>query len=192
MPGAKWGWVAFIGAISVLFAASQQDQSSSIKVTQLLRQELKSTMTERDQLQGTLSQSQEQVSLLTEWSQQQELQLSFNQRDLKRAQQEIEKLRKDISSISQDRNQLQQSLAALHLERSQTRRSIDQLKQGLHQLLQQTEGVAASLSGPPTGYAQILFEEEQPRPLSLKAQAMPIKPMQSWVQYADEPLNEKQ
>jgi len=41
------GWVALIAAISVLFVASSQDQSSNNKMASLLRQELKSTHAER-------------------------------------------------------------------------------------------------------------------------------------------------
>jgi DNA repair exonuclease SbcCD ATPase subunit len=190
MPGAKWGWIAFIGAISVLFAASQQDPSASIKVTQLLRQELKSTLAERDHLQEILSQSQEEVTYLTEWTQQQELQLSFHQRDLKHSQEEINQLKKEVSRLNQEKNQLHQSLAAMQLERSQTRRNLEQLKQGLHQLLQQTEGVAASLAGPAPGHAQIHFEEEQPAAFSQPPS--PARLLQIWQQYADEPLNDKQ
>jgi len=52
-------------------------------------------------------------------------------------QAEKDKLRKELTSLSQDRNQLQQTVASLQVERSQTKRSVEQLKQGLQQLLSQ-------------------------------------------------------
>ncbi|HMP18110.1 MAG TPA: hypothetical protein PKD72_13885 [Gemmatales bacterium] len=160
MQGARWGWIAFIAAIGVLFAASSHDQDQNHKVTSLLRQELKKLSSERDASEGTLTAAWDLLQQgfsdreqLDELLQQQTLQL----RSLRA---ERDKLQKELSLLQLDRTQLQQTVASLQLERSQTKRSVEQLRQGLHQLLNQADNVAQVLSTPAPGFAKISFETE--------------------------------
>ena len=80
---------------------------------------------------------------------------------------------------------MQQTVASLQVERSQTKHSMEQLKQGLQQLLSQTDTVANSLAGPAPGFAQANFDET-PIPV------LPVqkKPASEGTYYADEPLND--
>lgn len=183
MNGARWGWIAFIGAIAVLFTASSYDQSSNNKAATLLRQELKTTLADRDQLRDEQQQilAQAQEATLCAEQLDQEVQNAYAQVKALRA--ERDKLRKELTSLSQDRNQLQQTIASLQVERSQTKRNVEQLRQGLHQLLSQADSVAAVLATPAPGFAQITYDE----PLML----IPIKacPQEAGTYYPDEPLN---
>ena len=88
---------------------------------------------------------------------------------------------------------MQQTVASLHVERSQTRRNVEQLRQGLQQLLTQSDGVASQLAGPAPGFAQTTFEET---PVSLspvqKNVAQKSSVSSEGTYHADEPLNDNQ
>ncbi len=187
MHGARWGWVALIAAISVLFVASSQDQSSNNKMATLLRQELKSTNAERDRVLTERNEAHETIEALTVWANSVDQELTKSQQELRALKAERDKLRKELTSLSQDRNQLQQTVASLQVERSQTKRSVEQLKQGLQQLLSQTDTVASQLAGPAPGFAQTNFDET-PVPTT----PVQKKPANEGTYYADEPLNDNQ
>ena len=186
MHGARWGWVALIAAISVLFVASSQDQSSNNKMATLLRQELKSTHAERDRALTERNEAHETIETLSVWANSVDQELTKSQQELHTLKAERDKLRKELTSLSQDRNQLQQTVASLQVERSQTKRSVEQLKQGLQQLLSQTDTVASQLAGPAPGFAQANFDETPIPVLPAK------KPTNEGTYYADEPLNDNQ
>ena len=193
MQGARWGWLAFIAAIGILFAASSHDQSSNNKVASLLRQELKSVVAERDSSQAEQRQTSEALGASESYSSTLEQELQQTSQELKAMKAEREKLRKELSSLTQDRHQLQQTVASLQVERSQTRRSIDQLRQGLNQLLTQTEGVAQVLASPAPGFAQISFDETPSKtPARLAKPVVPQSSPLDGTYFADEPLNENQ
>ena len=185
MQGARWGWLAFIAAIGILFAASSHDQSSSTKVTTVLRQELKVVAADRDEARASLQEAQDAWKEVEGYAQSLDQEVQQASRELKTLRAEREKLRRELSSLSQDRNQLQQTVASLHLERSQTRRSIDQLRAGLNQLLSQTEGVAQVLAAPAAGFAQIGYDDVPTTPSRLEKMAL----ADAGTYYADEPLN---
>ncbi|MFT3882711.1 MAG: hypothetical protein QM703_24045 [Gemmatales bacterium] len=159
MHGARWGWVALIAAITVLFVASSQDQSSNNKMAALLRQELKTASAERDRVVTERNEAHETIETLSGWAVSVDQELTQTQQELRALKAERDKLRKELTSLSQDRNQLQQTVASLHLERSKTKRSVDQLRQGLQQLLTQSDAVALQLASPAPGFAQTTFEE---------------------------------
>jgi chromosome segregation ATPase len=188
MHGARWGWIALIAAISVLFVASSQDQSSNNKVASLLRQELKNTMSERDRLETEATDAHQAAEQLSGWAVAIDQELTKAQQELRALRAERDKLRKEMTGVSQDRNQLQQTVASLQIERSQTRRNVDQLRLGLQQLLTQTDTVASQLAGPAPGFAQTTYEET---PLiSLPPAKKPAS--HDGTYYADEPLNDNQ
>lgn len=187
MHGARWGWVALIAAITVLFVASSQDQSSNNKMATLLRQELKTTHAERDRVQVECTTAHETIDNLTGWALTVDQELAKSEQELRAMKTERDKLAKELTSLSQDRNQLQQTVASLQLERSQTKRSVEQLKQGLQQLLSQTDTVANQLAGPAPGFAQTNFDVT-PLPLP----PVQKKPVVEGTYYADEPLNDNQ
>lgn len=184
MNGARGGWVAFIGAIAVLFTASSYDQSSNNKVASLLRQELKTTLADREQLLSEQQELRHLADELSTWNQLMNQDVLQSREQLKAIRTERDKLRRELTSLSQDRNQLQQSIASLQLERSQTKRTVEQLRQGLHQLISQADGVASILAAPAPGFAQINFDEGTP--------VLLVTPKPHQVEgtfYADEPLN---
>ena len=184
MNGARWGWVAFIGAIAVLFTASSYVQSSNNKVASLLRQELKTTLADRDRLLLEQQDLRNHAEELSTWNQLISQDVLQSREQLKAIRTERDKLRRELTSLSQDRNQLQHTIASLQLERSQTKRNVEQMRQGLHQLLSQADGVASVLAAPAPGFAQINFDEATP--------VLLVAPKQHKVEgtfYADEPLN---
>lgn len=192
MQGARWGWVAFIAAIAVLFVASSQDQSSHNKIATLLRQELKSTSADRDRMTTERNEAHETIDTLGSWAQTLDRELSQTQHDLLAIKAERDRLKKELASLSQDRTQLQQTVASLQLERSQTKRSVEQLRQGLHQLLNQTETVASQLTGPAPGLAQATFDDTALSPVPVVKQLPRKKETCEGTYYADEPLNDNQ
>jgi predicted RNase H-like nuclease (RuvC/YqgF family) len=191
MQGARWGWIAFIAAIGILFAASSHDQTSSHKVTALLRQEMKTIAEDRDEAQQSLKDTRQHLEETLTYSQTLDETLLQQLRELKELRAEREKLRKELSLVNLDRNQLQQSIASLQQERSQTKRSVEQLRQGLHQLLSQADNVAQGLSSPAPGFAQISFEADPKSAHIVKPAKKPVLP-EAGVYYADEPLNKNQ
>ncbi|MFO0812670.1 MAG: hypothetical protein U0796_05600 [Gemmatales bacterium] len=187
MQGARWGWLAFIAAIGILFAASSHDQSSSdTRVSTLLRQELKTVTADRDQVQADHQESLELLGTVDAYARSLDQELQRTSQELRVLKAERDKLRRELSSLSQDRNQLQQTVASLQIERSQTKRNIDQLRQGLNQLLSQAESVAQVLAAPAAGFAQTGFDET-PLPV-----VRPFKNCNSFegTYFADEPLND--
>lgn len=192
MHGARWGWVALIAAITVLFVASSQDQSGNNKMATLLRQELKTTNAERDRVVAERDEAHETIAGLQEVSQVLDQELTNTSEQLKLLKTERDKLRRELTSLSQDRNQLQQTVASLQVERSQTKRNVEQLRHGLQQLLSQSDAVALQLSSPAPGFAQTNFEET-PIPLPSVPKSQPVKNTASeGTYYADEPLNDNQ
>ncbi len=192
MHGARWGWVALIAAITVLFVASSQDQSGSNKMATLLRQELKATNAERDHAIAERDEAHETIAGLQEFSHVLDQELTQTGEQLRALKAERDKLRKELTSLSQDRNQLQQTVASLQVERSQIKRNVEQLRHGLQQLLSQSDAVASQLAGPAPGFAQTTFDETPvPVPVALKSQ--PMKNCSSeGTYYTDEPLNDNQ
>lgn len=188
MQGARWGWIAFIAAIGILFAASSHDHTANNKVASLLRQELKTIAADREQAQRELASSHDQLLTIVAHASQLDESLQKNELELKALRAERDKLRKELSLLNLDRSQLQQTVASLQLERSQTKRNVEQLRQGLHQLLNQADSVAQVLSTPVPGFAQISFDSSD-APL---ARAMPSKVTTEGTYYADEPLNNNQ
>ena len=190
MNGAPWGWIALIGAVAVLFTASNYDQSGSNKVATVLRKELTTTASERDRSIKERDQARSQADEFIALAGTLDSNLAQTQAELRTLKSERDKLRKELASASQDRTQLQQTVASLQLERSQTKRNVEQLRQGLQQLLSQTETVARILAEPPPGFAQIDFVEMQAQPLT------PVKPEKKSTDartyYPEEPLNEAQ
>jgi hypothetical protein len=192
MHGARWGWVALIAAITVLFVASSQDQSGNNKMATLLRQELKTASAERDRVAAERDEALETIAGLQEVSQVLDQELTQAGEQLRALKAERDKLRKELTSLSQDRNQLQQTIASLQVERSQTKRSVEQLRHGLQQLLSQSDAVASQLASPAPGFAQTTFEET-PIPLPVVQKSQPVKGNASeGTYYADEPLNDNQ
>jgi chromosome segregation ATPase len=185
MQGARWGWLAFIAAIGILFAASSHDHSSNTKVSTLLRQELKAVVHDRDEARTSHQEAVEQLALIDSYARSLDLEAQRLSQELKAMKAERDKYRREVTALSQDRNQLQQTVASLQVERSQTKRSIDQLRQGLNQLLSQTESVAQALAAPAAGFAQIGFDEAPVTTVKLEKQA--CSPVGTY--YPDEPLN---
>lgn len=185
MQGARWGWLAFIAAIGILFAASSHDQSSNTKVSILLRQELKTVVSDRDEARASHQEAVEQLALVDGYARSLDQEAQRLSQELKAMKAERDKYRREVAALSQDRNQLQQTVASLQVERSQTKRSIDQLRQGLNQLLTQTESVAQSLAAPAAGFAQICFDDAPVTTAKLEKKS--LAPIGTY--YADEPLN---
>ena len=186
MHGAYWGWIAFIGAIAVLFTASNYDQSGSNKVATQLRKDLRTVAVEKDRLLQERDDARLQADTFVQLTQTLDLDLERAQADLRIAQAERDRFRKELASLSQERHQLQQTVASLQLERSQARRNVEQLRQGLQQLLSQADAVAGVLAAPPPGFSLIHFEEHKHTPLNLTA----ATPHSHGVCYGDEPLND--
>ncbi len=188
MQGARWGWIAFIAAIGILFAASSHDHTSNNKVASLLRQELKTIADERDASQKALESTQSDLVANELIADQLKAELNQHAAQLQSLKAEREKLKKELGLLNLDRSQLQQTVASLQLERSQTKRNVEQLRQGLHQLLSQADNVAQVLANPAPGFAQISFELATPI-----AKTVPLAPaLAAGTYYADEPLNNNQ
>jgi uncharacterized protein (DUF3084 family) len=188
MQGARWGWIAFIAAIGILFAASNHDHTSNHKVASLLRQELKTIVEERDASRQSLDSAQNELAASQLIADQLAADLQHSSAQLQSLKAERDKLKKELSLLNLDRSQLQQTVASLQLERSQTKRNVEQLRQGLHQLLSQADNVAQVLANPAPGFAQISFELATPI-----VKAMPQAPASAaGTYYADEPLNDNQ
>lgn len=194
MNGAPWGWIALIGAIAVLFTASNYDQSGSNKVATILRQELKTVASERDRTQTERNEARDQAEGFFTLATTLHADLSQAQAELAVIKSERDRLRKELTSLSNDRTQLQQSVSALQQERSVTKRNVEQLRQGLQQLLSQADSAASLLTGPPPGFAQINFEEMKPEPVpAVKVAKVASKPVSdTGTYYPDEPLNDVQ
>lgn len=193
MHGAHWGLFALIGAIAVLFTASNYDQSGSNKIAGQLRSELKTAYSQRDRLENERTAVQEQAEQFFALATSLDEQLDSTQAELRTLKAERDRLKKELSSLHQDRTQLQQTVAGLQLERSQTRRNIEQLRQGLHQLLSQTESAAQVIAGPAPGFAQTDFEEMPAKPMPVTKRVMIIPtstPATEGTYYANEPLND--
>lgn len=186
MQGAYWGWIALVGAIAVLFTASNYDQSGSNKVAAELRKDLRTVAAVKERLTLERDEARLQADAFLQLSSSLDSQLERAQADLRSAQAERDRIRKELASLSQERQQLLQTVASLQLERSQTRRNVDQLRQGLQQLLSQTDQVAGLLAAPPPGFSQIHFEESRAEPLNVSS----AQPVVYGVCYGDEPQND--
>lgn len=187
MHGAHWGWIALVGAIAVLFTASNHDQSSTNKVAVQLRKDMRTIIVEKDRIVLERDEARLQADTFSNLVTTLDQDLERTQAELRSMQSERDKLRRELASVSQDRQQLQQTVASLQTERSQTKRNVDQLRHGLQQLLSQADTVASTLSTPAPGFAQMNFEVMQP---------VTAKPMcgaaSEGTLYEEEPLNDAQ
>lgn len=186
MNGARWGWLALIGAIAVLFAASSQESASHGKQLLPLRQDLKRVTRERDEVIAQRDEARELAGETQEWATLLQGTLETTEQEVRQLRAEREALRNEIAKLSLDRGQLQQTIAGLQQERAQTKRNVEQLRHGLHQLLSQTETVATNLAQPAPGPATAAFVEE------VKAPALMPLPVPAEIIYEDMPLNKNQ
>lgn len=187
MIGARWGWVAFIGAVAVLFAASKEQGPSAGKQIPKLRQELHALSQELDVTQSERNQARDLANGFEEYSIFLDHRLAQTQDEVKQLQAQNDKLRNDFARLSLDRSQLQQTLASLQNERTQTKRQVEQLRHGLQQLLAQSETVLTTLAEPAPGLAQIIFDEEEETPTTI----VPV-PEKRTAEFACVPLNKNQ
>jgi seryl-tRNA synthetase len=158
MHGARWGWVAFIVAVAILFAAHKEEGPSASKQLPILRKELHAALAERDQAWSERNEARDLAQQFEESSLALDRRLAETREALQQVQAEQVKLRQELARVSTDRVQLQQTISSLQAERELTKRNVEQLRQGLHHLLNQAETVAANLAVPAPGVAQVDFE----------------------------------
>src|SRR6187200_1259444 len=107
MYGARWGWLALIGAIAVLFAASNQEGTITNKQLVPLRQEAKRLTQERDQALIERNNAQDYAGQYEAWAGHLENTLTAAHQDIRQLQAERDALRNEIAKLALDRGQLQ-------------------------------------------------------------------------------------
>jgi predicted RNase H-like nuclease (RuvC/YqgF family) len=186
MNGARWAWLALIGSIAILFAASSQHHDQ--RLVSPLRADVRRLTEERNQAIAERNALHDQARELEAWTAQLHLQLAAADRDIDQLRAEREALRHEVAKLSLDRGQLQQNILSLQHERAQTKRSVDQLRHGLNQLLAQAESLHTTLAQPAPGMSVATFVVE------LKADVKPpalVSPP-AVTHHPDEPLNDNQ
>ena len=187
MNGARWGWLALIGAIAVLFAASNQEGTITNKQLVPMRQEVKRLAQDRDQVLAERNDARDLANERESWASQLEAGLTAADHDIRQLKAERDALRHELAKLSLDRGQLQQTVLSLQQERVQTKRNLEQLRHGLHQLLSQADTATATLAQPAQGLSQTTFEKPVATPVRTPA-SLPVVA----TTYQDVPLNDNQ
>lgn len=186
MNGARWGWLALVGAVAVLFAASSQNGSGHVRAITSLRQDVQRVTQQRDQVLAQRDDARQLAGDTQDWADLLQTGLDSAEHEVRQLKAEREALRSEVARLALDRGQLQQNIVSLQQERAQTRRNVEQLRHGLHQLLSQAETVTTALAQPAPGPASAVFVDETTEPVLVRP------PAATGTIYGDEPLNKKQ
>src|SRR5262249_6852920 len=114
------GWVLSLAFILTLWGCSQSDTALSSR-THRLQEEVQGLAATRDQLRQDLRKAQEEKTRLSE---------------------QLDQARQVHLDLTKERDDLRQTLAARIAERDHTQAQLDQLRKGIHAIMDQLDAMA--------------------------------------------------